>query len=304
MNKAYKYGMNIELDPGIDVDRLTPTSGTLEISDESVMEGEKSIKIEGKKDITIKHSAQGTESADLIITLEPGSESTIILEKEGEGAFISENTRIIAKKNSKLTFIGFQSLSEDTVVFQSRDIDIHKDARVEMIDVSLGGKYSKLDVKSKLLEEGAEAANSILFMTKGKKVYNGNAESHHLAPNTMSELQTKGVLKDHSRALSRGLVKMGNDSRGSSGHQRQDSLLLSGQAEADAIPKLEIENHDVKCSHGTTIGEPDKEKLFYMMSRGLSEEEAKMKIIEGYFSPVIERVVDESLKKRILEAIR
>jgi len=80
-------------------------------------------------------------------------------------------------------------------------------------------------------------------------------------------------------------------------------LLLSDEAEADAIPNLEIHNHDVKCSHGSTVGQVDPEQLFYLMSRGLNEDEAKQKIVEGYFTPVLSMFTDEIMREKIQQSI-
>ena len=107
------------------------------------------------------------------------------------------------------------------------------------------------------------------------------------------------MLTDSSKGLSRGLVRIGKNAAGSNGYEKQDALLLSDKAEADAIPNLEIHNNEVKCSHGSTVGQIDAEKMFYLMSRGLNEKEAKLKIVEGYFMPILDTFEDESVKEQI-----
>jgi len=108
---------------------------------------------------------------------------------------------------------------------------------------------------------------------------------------------------ENSRALSRGLVYISKNAEQSTGYEKQDALLLSDEAEADAIPNLQIENNDVKCSHGSTIGQIDKEQLFYLMSRGLNEESAKKKIIEGYFAPVLDMMQDQDAREKLQATI-
>ena len=122
--------------------------------------------------------------------------------------------------------------------------------------------------------------------------------SIHNAPNTFSNIITKGVLNHKSKALSRGLVKIQKNAAGSNGYEKQDTLLLTDTAEADAIPNLEIDNNEVKCSHGSTIGQLDAEKMFYLMSRGLNEEMAMQKIVEGYFMPVLD-LFEDKVKEKI-----
>jgi Fe-S cluster assembly protein SufD len=128
-------------------------------------------------------------------------------------------------------------------------------------------------------------------------------QSCHLAPNTYSNIITKGAIFDSSKALSRGLVRIEKPSFNSNGYETQEALLLSERAEADAIPNLEIYNHDVKCSHGSTIGRLDKEKMFYLMSRGLTKDQAKIKLIEGFFVPAFDKIPDIKLKEKLLEKI-
>ena len=79
---------------------------------------------------------------------------------------------------------------------------------------------------------------------------------------------------------------------------------MSKEAEANAIPNLEINNNEIKYNHGSSIGQIDKEQLFYLQTRGLSEEEAKRKIIEGYFTPIIETINDDNIKDMLLRAIQ
>ena len=80
-------------------------------------------------------------------------------------------------------------------------------------------------------------------------------------------------------------------------------MLLSENAEADAVPNLEIDNNNVKCSHGVTIGQIDHEKLFYLMSRSLSEENAKRKIVEAFFDPLIRKIEVKELRKNARQSI-
>ena len=87
------------------------------------------------------------------------------------------------------------------------------------------------------------------------------------------------------------------------GYQKDDTLLLSENARADVVPNLEIANNEVKCSHGATITQIDEEKLFYMMSRGLDEKNAKKTMIEGFFDPVFARFENESIKEEIVKTI-
>jgi len=248
---------------------------------------------------------KGPVVSTICILAEKNSKVKILLTKhtDGDVSYISEDVRILAKENSKVDFISIQDIGKETTNVQKRRSLGKKDSSVNWMDVCLGTKYTKSDVISSLDEEGASTNNRILFLCNGTQQYDLYTAALHNAPHTSSDMVTKGVLNHQAKALSRGLVKIGEHASGSNGYETQDALLLSDEAEADAIPNLEIHNHDVKCSHGSTVGQVDAEKLFYLMSRGLNEEEAKQKIVEGYFTPVLSLFADERMREKIRQSI-
>jgi Fe-S cluster assembly protein SufD len=99
------------------------------------------------------------------------------------------------------------------------------------------------------------------------------------------------------------MIYVDHDAQQTDGYQANRNLILSGDARADSIPGLEIKADDVRCTHGATAGDVDEEQLYYLMSRGLPREEAKKLIIEGFFSPVLDRITDEALRYRIKSII-
>jgi Fe-S cluster assembly protein SufD len=123
--------------------------------------------------------------------------------------------------------------------------------------------------------------------------------AYHLVENTLSNLSTKGALKDESNGLSRSLIWIGDKANNSEGYESQNALILSKDAKANAIPKLEIKNPNVKCSHGSTIGQVNKEDIFYLMSRGLSKNEAIKLIVLGYFNSILNNILEiKDLKEK------
>ena len=100
-------------------------------------------------------------------------------------------------------------------------------------------------------------------------------------------LRGRGVLDGKAKNIYRGVIHIQRSAPGSDGYQKQDTLLLNPSAEADSIPQLQIDNNDVKCGHGATVGQVDKEKLFYLMSRGLSEQAARKIVVLGYFESLV-----------------
>ena len=110
----------------------------------------------------------------------------------------------------------------------------------------------------------------------------------HLAPATTSDFAFKGALRDHATAVWRGMIRVAEDAQKTNAYQENRNLLLSDQAHADSIPGLEIEANDVRCTHGATVSQVDRDELFYCMARGLSRGEAERRERAGGPKPDLE----------------
>ncbi|MBS3136762.1 Fe-S cluster assembly protein SufD [Candidatus Woesearchaeota archaeon] len=260
-----------------------------------------------KKPLSIDYDIKnGPLLSNICIMAEENSEAKIFITKSSgamENSFVSDHIRLLAGSNSRIAVVTVQDLGKSIASIQDRISIAGKGASVSWTDLCLGSHYSKADVVSRLEGEGAESKITVLFSGNDNQRYDIYTASVHKAPNTNSDILTKGVLNSQAKGLSRGLVRIEKNAYGSNGYEKQDCLLLSSEAEADAIPNLEINNHDVKCSHGSTIGQIDKEQLFYLMSRGLNEESAKKKIIEGYFAPVLDMMQDQDAREKLQATI-
>ena len=243
--------------------------------------------------------------SNIFVFVEENAKAKIILNKstQEKSNYISETVKIIAKENSQIDFITIQNLNNKTINIQDRKSIGKRDSKVSWVDLCLGAQYTKSQIISNLNESGADTNNTVLFLGSGVQQYDIYTSSLHNAKNTTSKIITKGVLNNESKALSRSLVKIKENASKSNGYEKQEALLLSEDAEADAIPYLEIDDDDVKCSHSSAVGQIDKEKIFYLMSRGLNKSEAKKKIIEGYFSPILELLSNKELKSNINKKI-
>jgi Fe-S cluster assembly protein SufD len=129
-----------------------------------------------------------------------------------------------------------------------------------------------------------------LYFGDGSQHIDNRSLQDHRAPSTTSDLFNKGALQGTSRAVYSGLVRIQKGAQKSDAQQANRNLLLSPGAGADPKPFLEIEANDVRCTHGVSVGRPDKEVLFYLQSRGLSGAEAERVFVTGFFQEVIDRV--------------
>ncbi|MFW6230700.1 MAG: SufD family Fe-S cluster assembly protein, partial [Nanoarchaeota archaeon] len=200
--------------------------------------------------------------AQLVINRKASSIEDSKYSSTEDSKYISTRTCILAQDGAHIDTIIVQGYDGSTVATERNVIIADKDAAVNTTEICIGGAYAKSDFYAELAGEGADSNMKVLYLTTGKQKHNIHTQSRHHAPNTTSDIVTKGVIADKAKALATGNVCIRENAFTSNGYETQSALLLSDTAEADAIPNLEIHNHDVKCSHGSTIGQLDKEQLF------------------------------------------
>lgn len=244
--------------------------------------------------LKINHYPWKNTASLVLILADEDSKSKIILNKtsqdkdsEKESMFFGQEVRVITESNSSLELVGLQNLSRGFMNFENKKSCLNKGSYMRWADFSLGSSYERKKIFSVLNGQGAESETRALLLSRDKQKFDIYTSSEHLNKETKSDIKTKGTVDDRSKALSRGLVGIGKEAFASEGYEKQDFLVLSKKGEADAVPNLEINNHDVQCSHGSTIGQLDREKIFYLMSKGFSREQAKIEIVKGYFNPFL-----------------
>ncbi len=154
-----------------------------------------------------------------------------------------------------------------------------------------------------LAGEGAEADVIGLFLGTGDDVLNLKLDTTHAAPNTRGRTEFKAVLAGKSSLEFYGMIKILKDAQGSIDFLQQDSLLLSEDAKANAVPGLEIEANEVKASHGATAKPVDPEQKFYLMSRGLSEKQSEAMIVSGFLETLLKKIPDETVRGNVLRLL-
>jgi Fe-S cluster assembly protein SufD len=167
----------------------------------------------------------------------------------------------------------------------------------------LGSRLAHIHQHVHLDERGASAeVNGVTFATDRQLLSYYTQQSHH-APNTRSDLLYKEVCRDKARGVWRGMIRVDKAAQKTDGYQRNDALMLSRDARVDAIPGLEIEADDVRCTHGATAGRVDEEQVFYCLCRGLSRYEAMHLIVEGFFAGVYDRIPVELVRETLSAAV-
>jgi Fe-S cluster assembly scaffold protein SufB len=168
---------------------------------------------------------------------------------------------------------------------------VKQGAQITWIEKVQDSNFYKSLFQTYLEEEHAKGYTYGMFVQGDVNQTDIYAATYHLAPHTMSNAMSKGVLRDTAKAVHRSLVHIAPDAHDCEGYERQDTLLLSDGAQINAVPNLEINNNQVKCSHGATTTYIDDEKLFYFLSRGLDKKTAEELFVSGHIAPVIEKCV-------------
>ncbi len=256
-----------------------------------------------KVPIQIESKSNSDNSEFLIVYCDKESDATII-ENNTSGKYLnSKLIYIICEDNSKINFASIQNLSESTYNFTRKIADLKNNSEVNWLDCCTGSLFTNSSTLTNLNGEGSICNTYGMFFGSSSQQFNISASSVHNAPHTKSDMLTRGVLNGYSKAIYHGSIRVESNAFGSDGYQKEDTLLISEDAKTDSIPKLEIENHDVKCTHGATIGQVDSEKLFYLMSRGLSKDQAVSTIVQAFFAPMLNKIFISYIKKELQKTI-
>jgi len=160
----------------------------------------------------------------------------------------------------------------------------------------LGGHLIRHDINPQLQGEKAAANLHGVYIGRGRRHIDNHLRIDHASPNTLSAEHYNGVMQDRSRAVFNGKVVVHEGADGTDASQSNHNLLMSRHAEVDTKPELEIYADDVQCSHGATVGQIDQQQLFYLKSRGISEDDARAMLVRAFCSGILSMVEDEALK--------
>lgn len=242
-----------------------------------------------------------------IIIAEEGSESTFIIEydsKDKTNSFHNGLTRIYGKKNSTINLIKVQSLSDKSIHLDGSIVKLEENARVNFILVELGSKTSVTNVCSELEGYRSSASVHTVYIGDKGRTLDMNYRINHYGKETQSNIEVKGALMDKSQKTFRGTIDFKKGASGSIGKEEEYAVLLSKEAKNKSVPILLCTEEDVSGEHSASAGKIDENKLFYLMTRGIREEEAKRLIIEANIRPIIDLIPDKNIKTIIYDEIR
>jgi len=248
-----------------------------------------------------------TDFSHTLVILEEGASATLLEETgsasaEAEGLHVGAVELMVAD-GARLRYVQLQNWNEKVRHFARQVGRAGRDAMLQWTVGALGSKLAHIHQHVHLDGPGAQAqVNGCTFATDRQLISYYTQQSHHAA-NTQSDLLYKEVCRDQSRVVWRGMIRVDHPAQKTDGYQRNDALMLSRDARVDAIPGLEIEADDVRCTHGATAGRVDDEQVLYCMCRGLSRYEAMHLIVEGFFAEVYDRIPVELVRETLSQAV-
>jgi Fe-S cluster assembly protein SufB len=197
---------------------------------------------------------------------------------------------IIVKEGGRCRYTTIQNWSNNVYNLVTKRAVAYRNATMEWVDGNLGSRLTMKYPAVILKEEGAHGeVLSIAFAGKGQH-QDAGAKITHLAPNTTSQIISKSISKDGGRASYRGLLKIAPNAHNCKSNVVCDALLLDDQSRSDTYPTIEVESHDVVMGHEASVSKIGEDQLFYLMSRGLSEDEANALIVNGFLEPLVKEL--------------
>jgi Fe-S cluster assembly protein SufD len=243
----------------------------------------------------------------LLVVAEPESRFTVIEEYTSADAGLEGYSNAVVEiavgQGARVEYVSVQNLSHATWHFASHHARVERDAELDWVAGGFGSAKGKVRIQNDLAGPGATSRVTGAYFADGTQHLDYDTFQEHIAPNTTSDFAFKGALRDSASAVWRGMIRVEEDAQKTNAYQENRNLLLSKSAHADSIPGLEILANDVRCTHGATLGQVDREQLFYLMARGLSRAEAERLIVRGFFQDVLDRIEIEPVRDALAAAL-
>jgi Fe-S cluster assembly protein SufD len=242
-----------------------------------------------------------------LIVLEEGAEAEVweqwlATDHERSGLF-NAVTEVWVGQGANLRYVTAQGLGEQSWIFATQRAEVERDASLDWVALGFGSSRGKVRMETRLAGAGSSARVTGAYAGNGSQHLDFDTTQEHAAPNTTSDLAFRGVLEESATAVWRGMIRVDPGAQQTDAYQESRNLLLSKSAHADAIPGLEIEANDVRCTHAAAVAQIDAEQLHYLRSHGLPDEQAKRLIIEGFLEALVERLDEGPVKAAVSVAL-
>ncbi|MEF8772209.1 Fe-S cluster assembly protein SufD [Halodesulfurarchaeum sp.] len=236
-----------------------------------------------------------------LVVAEPNSSVTVADRRSSsdeveDSRYYGGVTEVVAEENATVNYGSLQEFDDHTYAYTKSQGTADTYATVNWLEGNLGSQLRKSEIGTTLAGDGSETKTVGAFFGREDQHFDLDARVWHRGEHTTADLVTRGVVDDQARSVYEGTQDVGQDAWDTSSYQRENTLMLSDRSEADASPKLIINNHDTEASHSATVGQVNHRDLFYMTSSGVPEETARNMLVEGFFVPVLEEMDVEALR--------
>jgi Fe-S cluster assembly protein SufD len=243
----------------------------------------------------------------VLVVAEPGSRFTLVQELTSADpeleAYVNGVVEVVVHDGAKAEIVNVQRLSQRSWLFASCHARIERDAELDWVEGGFGSARGKTWIQNDLADRGASSRVTGAYFADGAQHLDYDTYQLHAAPDTTSDFAFKGALRDTAATVWRGMIRVEEGAQKTNAYQENRNLLLSKTATANSIPGLEILANDVRCTHGATLSQVDREQLFYLMARGLERSEAERLIVRGFFQDVLDRIELEPVREALGAAL-
>jgi Fe-S cluster assembly protein SufD len=256
--------------------------------------------------VTIGRSGLDSEprAGHTLIHAAAHTDSLVVLRNTGSAQLV-ENVEIVVEDGAHLTVVTLQEWDDDAVHLASHFATIGRDAQLKHFVVSLGGSIVRVNPSAHLAGQGSDTELYGVYFADAGQHLEQQVYVNHDAPNSRSRVNYKGALQgEGARTVWIGDVLIGRSAPGTDSYEQNRNLVLSEGTRADSIPNLEIETGDIQgAGHASATGRFDDEHLFYLQSRGISEDEARRLVVLGFLSEVVQKIGEPELQDRLIAAL-
>jgi len=214
-------------------------------------------------------------------------------------SFINSVTEIFMDENAHVDHYKMQNKDSDSALFTTINAKLEKDARLSTNTLILNGGLIRNSINVKLNGKNADADLKGLYLVDRKQHVDNQIFVDHASSHCSSNQLYKGIIDDDARAVFNGRILVRRDAQKTNAYQSNNNILLTDTAQVNSQPQLEIYADDVRCSHGSTVGQLDPEAMFYLRSRGICEHSARMLLMYAFASEVVDKIAIEALRNRL-----
>jgi Fe-S cluster assembly protein SufD len=236
----------------------------------------------------------------VLIVAEESSRATVVEQHLGNGASLScPVSEVVLGKKAVLDHVIVQEEDHSAHHLAVRQVTLAEGSRYAAQAISLGGALARADIGVVLDGENAEASLDGLYLGDGSQQADTHLTMRHAAAHCESHQLYKGILGGKAKAVFNGRIIVDQNSQKTDANQSNRNLLLSDDAVVNSNPQLEIFADDVRCTHGSTVGQLDDEAIFYLRSRGIGRDEAVQLLTLAFAGEILERIPVVELRERL-----